>query len=322
MIRAGIVGGAGYTGGELIRILVNHPQAEIVFIQSRSQAGKKISQIHRDLFIHSNLKFSAEIDWQVELIFLCMGHGESKIFFTENTVPADVKIIDLSQDFRLQSPQERAFVYGLPEYNCANIKQAENIANPGCFATAIQLCLLPLAANNNLQNEVHITGITGSTGAGQALTATTHFTWRSSNVSVYKPFLHQHLAEIKQTLSGLQKDKVGSINFIPFRGNFTRGILTTAYTKLDWTLEQAVEEYMNFYASHSFVYIADENPDLKQVVNTNNALLYLEKQNENLLIIGTIDNLIKGASGQAVQNMNIMFDLDETCGLNLKPVVF
>jgi N-acetyl-gamma-glutamyl-phosphate reductase len=293
-----------------------------VFIQSRSQAGKKVSHIHRDLFNQTTLEFSAELNWQVDVIFLCLGHGESEKFISENKVPSNVKIIDLSQDFRLQNAAGRKFVYGLPEFNRSKIKQMHNVANPGCFATAIQLCLLPLASNMKLQKEIHVTGITGSTGAGQTLSATTHFTWRSSNVSVYKPLVHQHLAEIKQTLSVLQKAKVDSISFIPLRGNFTRGILVTAYTKVDWSLEKAVENYHNFYANHPFVSITDENPDLKQVVNTNNALLYLAKEQEKLLIIGAIDNLIKGASGQAVQNMNLMFGLDETSGLNLKPVAF
>ncbi len=323
MIKAGIIGGAGYTGGELIRILLNHPQCEITFIQSRSQAGKKISEIHRDLIGECDLTFQLELDSPVDVLFLCLGHGESKPFLKANVLPQKTKIIDLSQDFRLDSPPDRKFVYGLPEANKPEIIKAENIANPGCFATAIQLALLPLAVHNYLKNEIHVSGITGSTGAGQKPSATTHFSWRSSNISLYKAFEHQHLAEINKTLNTLQTDvKTGSVYFLPFRGSFTRGILASAYTKIKLSIEQAEKIYSNYYYKHPFVFISKENPDLKQVVNTNKVLLFLEKHDDVLNIVSVIDNLIKGASGQAVQNMNLMFGLDETCGLQLKPVAF
>lgn len=322
MIRAGIVGGAGYTGGELIRILLGHPQVSIGFVSSRSQQGKAVSAIHHDLLGDTDLHFSAEVDFNTDVLFLCMGHGESKRFLQQNEIPDSVHIIDLSRDFRLNSPEKRSFVYGLPEAFRQRIREADHIANPGCFATSIQLALLPLASAKRLQNEVHISGITGSTGAGQQLTATAHFSWRSSNISVYKAFKHQHLAEIRQTLSYLQQDTIKPLRFLPFRGNFTRGILSAVYTVSSLGLDEAYALYESYYANHPFVYLSRGNVDVKQVVNTNKAFLHLEKEEGMLLIISVIDNLIKGAAGQAVQNMNLMFGLDEESGLHLKPVGF
>ncbi|KAA3615127.1 MAG: N-acetyl-gamma-glutamyl-phosphate reductase [Calditrichaeota bacterium] len=323
MIKAGIIGGAGYTGGELIRILLNHPHCEIKFVQSRSQKGKKITEIHTDLLGETNLKFYDKIDESIDIMFLCLGHGESKIFMKETNIAKNIKVIDLSQDFRLGNMADRKFVYGLPEANYENIKSAQNIANPGCFATAIQLALLPMAANNHLQNDIHVSGITGSTGAGQKPSITTHFSWRSSNISLYKAFEHQHLAEINKTIEQLQRGKMDQqIYFLPFRGNFTRGILASVYTKTNLTNEEAFEMYSQFYEKHPFVFITDVNPDIKQVLNTNKAILFLQKHDDVLNIVSVIDNLVKGASGQAVQNMNLMFGLDETSGLRLKPVAF
>ncbi len=322
MINTGIVGGAGYTGGELLRILLRHPQCEISFISSRSQNGRPVSDIHPDLIGETDLSFSSEINERADIVFMCMGHGESKKFLKETKFPNHIKIIDLSQDFRLSSPDKYPFVYGLPEINRLQIMNAQYIANPGCFATAIQLAILPLAVKNLLVSDVHVTAITGSTGAGQNLTPTSHFTWRSSNISLYKPFHHQHLAEISQTIMFLQKGFEPSIRFLPFRGNFTRGILATIYTKINFSLEEARQLFNNYYQPHPFIYISEKNPDVKQVVNTNKSILYLEKHKSDLLVVCVIDNLVKGAAGQAIQNMNLMFGLEETCGLNLKPVAF
>lgn len=322
MIRASIVGGAGYTGGELIRILLNHPDCTIAGIQSRSQQGKKISDVHTDLIGESDLVFDAQFKSDADVMFLCMGHDESGKFLTENEIPQNVRIIDLSQDFRLQSPQSRNFVYGLPEINRTEIKDSNNVANPGCFATAIQLALLPLAVKNKLNGDIHVSAITGSTGAGQGLSPTSHFSWRDSNISVYKPFKHQHLAEINQILKTCAANWQGSINFLPFRGNFTRGILATVYLNSDLSIDEANTLYNEFYADHPFTHVTDKSPDLKQVINTNKCLLHLVKNDQTLLIISMIDNLVKGASGQAVQNMNLMFGLDERAGLNLKASAF
>ena len=318
MIKAGIIGGAGYTGGELIRLLLHHPRCTIAFVQSRSQAGKKVCAVHSDLFMETELRFCADVRLDVDVLFLCLGHGESSAFLAKNKLPASVKIIDLAQDNRLNGQ----FVYGLPEVFSHQIRSANRVANPGCFATAIQLALLPLAQNKLLMGDVHISGITGSTGAGQQPSGTTHFSWRSSNVSVYKAFSHQHLAEIGQTLLCMQPGWKGALNFIPMRGNFTRGILVTAYMQSNLDLEQAVRTYQAFYKEAPFVYLSKQNPDVKQVRNTNNSLLHLEKHGENLLVVAVLDNLLKGASGQAVQNMNLMFGLEETGGLKLKPVAF
>lgn len=326
MIKAGIIGGAGYTGGELIRILINHPEVEIVFVQSNSNAGNYIYEVHTDLLGDTQLKFSKEISQNIDVLFLCVGHGDAKKFLDENSISDRIKIIDLSQDYRIEPRDEkqetRQFVYGLPEFQKEKIKTAKNIANPGCFATCIQLGLLPLAAGGFLSDEIHISATTGSTGAGQSLSATSHFSWRNNNVSVYKAFEHQHLAEINQSLKGLQGNFDKKINFIPYRGDFTRGIIASMYTTYDHPLDQAKELYADFYKHQPFVHISEKNIDLKQAVNTNKCLLYLEKHNNKLMIISIIDNLLKGASGQAVQNMNLMFGLDEAAGLKLKSVAF
>nr|WP_321354689.1 N-acetyl-gamma-glutamyl-phosphate reductase [uncultured Draconibacterium sp.] len=322
MIKVGIIGGAGYTSGELLRILLNHPQAEIGFVQSTSNAGNRISDVHIDLLGETDIKFTDQMPFdEVDVIFLCMGHGKSIEFMEENTFPKYLKIIDLSHDFRLKR-EGNDFVYGLPELNREEIESSERIANPGCFATGIQLALLPLAANDLLQDEIHVQAITGSTGAGQKPTATSHFSWRSSNVSAYKIFQHQHEGEIIQSLTQLQPGFEKDFNFVPIRGNHTRGIFVACYTKFGGSLEEANEIYKDYYADHPFVFVTDKNPGVKQVVNTNKGVIYLEKHGNKLVIISLTDNLIKGASGQAVQNMNLMFGLDEKTGLNLKPVAF
>lgn len=320
-IRVGIVGGAGYTAGELLRILLYHPEVELKYIQSSSNDGQPVYAVHKDLLGDTDLVFS-DIDFdQVDLIFLCSGHGKSKEYVENTDIPARVKIIDMSHDFRLKR-EGNDFVYGLPELNRELIKISNHIANPGCFATGIQLSILPLAAARLLKDEVHINAITGSTGAGQAPSKTSHFSWRDNNLSVYKAFEHQHLGEICQSLVQAQPGFNKAVNFIPVRGNHTRGIFVMAYTKFDGTLEEANELYKKYYELHPFVNVTDENPDMKQVVNTNKALLYLEKHGDKLMIISCTDNLLKGASGQAVQNLNLIFGLDERCGLNLKPVAF
>jgi len=321
-IKVGIIGGAGYTAGELIRILLNHPQAELAFIQSSSNAGNPIYEVHRDLLGDTDLTFVAEPDFSLsDVIFLCMGHGKSKEFVIANDIPSNVKIIDLSHDYRLKA-EGNDFVYGLPELNRETIRQSGHIANPGCFATGIQLTMLPLAAAGLLTDEMHVHAITGSTGAGQAPSSTSHFSWRSSNVSVYKAFQHQHLGEITQSVKQLQPGFDKAINFIPVRGNHTRGIFASMYTEFSGTLDEAVSLYERYYAEHPFVFVTKENPDVKQVVNTNKAILHLEKHGSKLMILSVTDNLLKGASGQAVQNMNLQFGLDEKTGLNLKPVSF
>jgi N-acetyl-gamma-glutamyl-phosphate reductase len=331
-IKIGIIGGAGYTGGELLRILVFHPNAEIVFVHSKSNAGNPISKVHSDLLGVTDLKFASSMQWDVEVLFLCVGHGDAVKFLAEkefqdfeterkSKTKEDLRIIDLSQDFRL-TKDGNDFVYGLPELQRDKIKKAKHIANPGCFATCIQLGLLPLAANNLLNDEVHISGITGSTGAGQSLTATSHFSWRNNNMSIYKAFTHQHLKEINQSLKSLQNGFNKKINFIPFRGDFTRGIFSTLYLKTTISLEEAYGIYEKYYASHPFTHVSKDNPDLKQVVNTNNCIVYLEKHDDTLLIVSMTDNLLKGASGQATQNMNLMFGLEETAGLRLKAPSF
>ena len=324
-IRIGIVGGAGYTGGELLRILVNHPRVEIVFVHSKSNAGKPVSNVHTDLIGDTDIRFSDTISQDIDVLFLCVGHGDARKFLDANSIAERIKIIDLSQDFRLSHNSvhgNRNFVYGLPELNKENIKNAANIANPGCFATCIQIGLLPLAASGNLNAEVHINATTGSTGAGQSPGATTHFSWRNNNLSIYKAFEHQHLNEIGESLIQLQKEFNKELSFIPQRGNFTRGILATMYLESDLSLEDAQQIYTHYYASHPFTHISKDNIDLKQVVNTNKALVYLEKHGSKLFIISIIDNLLKGASGHAVQNMNLMFGLEETEGLRLKGVGF
>jgi N-acetyl-gamma-glutamyl-phosphate reductase len=323
-IRAGIIGGAGYTGGEMIRILLQHPYADIAFVHSRSNAGKPIAHVHGDLTGDTDLRFTGELNTDdIDVLFLCVGHNEAKAFLDANTINDLVNVIDLSQDFRMAANANykgRTFVYGLPEYNIEQIKQAKNIANPGCFATAIQLGLLPLAHAGLLQ-EVHCTGITGSTGAGQKLQPTSHFSWRANNIQAYKSLTHQHLNEIMQTISSLQP-KYEPLNFIPWRGDFTRGIYVTSYTKSNLSIDEAYELYINYYAPHDFTHVSREMIALKQVVNTNKCLIHLEKVNDQLVIHSAIDNLLKGASGQAVQNMNIMFSLPETAGLKFKSLSF
>ena len=324
-IKIGIAGGAGYTGGELVRILLNHPATEIIFVHSKSNAGNLLSDVHTDLLGETEIKFSSTLSDKIDVLFLCMGHGESVKFIAENKISKKIKIIDLSQDFRLSYKLQVTsykFVYGLPELNRNEIKKANNIANPGCFATAIQLALLPLAAKKLLDDAVHVSAVTGSTGAGQSLSATNHFTWRNNNISIYKAFEHQHLAEITQSIKQLQRNFSSPINFIPYRGNFTRGILASVYTRSKLSLEEAKKCYKDYYRSHPFVIVSEKNPDIKQVVNTNKCILYLEKHGDKIFVQSVIDNLTKGASGQAVQNMNLMFGLEETCGLRLKPSAF
>jgi N-acetyl-gamma-glutamyl-phosphate reductase len=319
-IKVGIVGAAGYTGGELLRILINHPFVEIGWANSQSQTNKPISATHTDLLGDTNLLFSDSLDFDaVDVVFLCSGHGQSKKFLADNPVPPSVKIIDLSTDFRDQS---NGFVYGLPELQRDKIKNSSRIANPGCFATTIELALLPLANAQLLTDDVHVSAITGSTGAGQALSQSTHFTWRNNNLSIYKAFTHQHLTEIGMSINSLQADFAKSINFIPYRGDFTRGIMANVYTKFSGSLDQAKDLYQNYYATHPFTYISEADIDLKQVVNTNKCLLQLQKNGDNLLITSIIDNLVKGASGQAIQNMNLVFGLPEDAGLRLKAMVF
>ena len=318
-IRVGIIGGAGYTAGELIRILLNHPEAELKYVQSSSHNGQPVSFVHQDLLGDTYLVFSNVVIEETDVIFLCSGHGKSIGFLAQNNIPERIKIIDLSHDFRLKR-DGNDFIYGLPEFNKDQIRTANKIANPGCFATAIQLAILPLAASNLLKDDIHVTAITGSTGAGQAPTSTSHFSWRDNNLSVYKAFEHQHLGEIIQSFGQAQPGFNKAVNFIPIRGNHTRGIFVTAYTKYDGTPGEAMDIFHSYYKTHPFVNISGSNPDLKQVVNTNKALLYIEKHGDKLMIISCIDNLLKGASGQAVQNMNLMFGLDEKSGLKLKAI--
>jgi N-acetyl-gamma-glutamyl-phosphate reductase len=346
-IKAGIIGGAGYTGGELIRLLINHPFIDIAFIHSRSNAGKLISSVHQDLIGETELKFTDELnfnsllnpfpsgegrDWAV--LFLCLGHGESKKFLAENVIDEKVKVIDLANDFRLskdagytlpvtgnQQPVTRNFIYGLPELNREQIKTANNIANPGCFATTIQLGLLPLA-KAGLLKEVYTTGITGSTGAGQSLSATSHFSWRANNIQAYKTLTHQHLGEIGESLLQLQPNSDIAINFVPWRGDFTRGIFVSSQMHCDKSLEELNALYEDFYREHPFTHVTKEAVFLKQVVNTNKCIVQLEKVDDMLVVHSAADNLLKGASGQAVQNMNLMFGFDETMGLKLKATGF
>ena len=322
MIKAGIIGGAGYTAGELIRILVNHPTVEIAFVNSTSNAGKDVTAVHGGLFGETELVFTNELPLDgVDVLFLCSAHGDSRRFLEANTVPAGLKIIDLSTDYRHARP-DHDFVYGLPEINKEAIQKAFHVANPGCFATAIQLAILPLAAAGLLTDDVHINAITGSTGAGVKPAETSHFSWRNNNISVYKAFGHQHLDEIEQSVRQLQPGFDKNLNFIPVRGNFARGIFASTYTKCPLSVGEAKALYSEFYKNAAFTFVADKNPDMKQVVNTNKAIIYVEKHGENLLIISMIDNLLKGASGQAVQNMNLMVGIDEKAGLNLKSTGF
>ncbi|HEY0899287.1 MAG TPA: N-acetyl-gamma-glutamyl-phosphate reductase [Sphingobacteriaceae bacterium] len=324
-IRAGIVGGAGYTGGEMIRLLINHPQVDLAFVHSKSNAGNKLYQVHTDLLGDTELIFTGELAEDIDVLFLCLGHGDSQKFLQENPISINIRVIDLSQDFRLKSKasmEGREFIYGLPELNRDQIRTAQNIANPGCFATCIQLALLPLAKNGLLNKEVHINATTGSTGAGQGLSATSHFSWRNNNLSVYKAFGHQHLHEIGESLTRLQENFSTPIHFIPQRGDFTRGILSAIYLESALSQEEATELFREYYQDHPFTHISEKNIDLKQVVNTNKCLIHVEKHGDQLFLVSIIDNLLKGASGQAVQNMNLMFGLEETAGLRLKAAAF
>ena len=318
-IRAGIIGGAGYTAGELLRILVNHPLVDIAYVHSKSSAGKFIYDIHTDLIGESKLKFTSTLSNKIDVLFLCVGHGEATRLLSENKIDKKIKLIDLSQDHRLQNND---FVYGLPELNREQIKKARYIANPGCFATCIQLALLPITAAKLLTTDIHVSATTGSTGAGQALSATSHFSWRQNNLSIYKAFEHQHLAEIGQCINQLQKGFKNDVYFIPYRGSFTRGMIATVYTDCKLSLEDLKKLYHSYYDMHPFVHISDTSVDLKQIVNTNKALLHLQKHKNKLLITSCIDNLLKGASGQAVQNMNLLFGLNEKEGLHLKATYF
>lgn len=321
-IKVGVIGAAGYTAGELLRILVHHPAVEIVFVNSSSNAGNPVVDVHSGLIGETDLIFTSELPFgEVDALFLCSAHGDSKKFMDNNDVPAAVKIIDLSTDYRAKSPHHD-FVYGLPELNREDIRKATRIANPGCFATAIQLAIFPLAAAGLLTDEIHVNAITGSTGAGVKPSDTSHFSWRNNNISIYKPFGHQHLGEIGQSLRQLQAGFSKAVNFIPVRGNFARGIYVTAYTQCSLSLDDAKELYKDFYKDAAFTFVVDKNPDMKQVVNTNKGIVYLEKHGDKLLIVSMIDNLLKGASGQAVQNMNLMFGLDEKAGLGLKSIGF
>jgi len=324
-INVGIIGAAGYTGGELLRIVINHPNINIAFAHSKSQVGKPVYSTHTDLLGDTELTFSGEdiqslLDGEnLDAIFLCSGHGESRKFLSEFSVPENVRIIDLSTDFRDES---NGFVYGLPELQKEKIKSSVKVANPGCFATSIELAILPLANAGLIKDEIHVSAVTGSTGAGQSLSATTHFSWRNNNMSIYKAFTHQHLTEIKMSLGKLQGGFDKDLNFIPYRGDFTRGIMANVYTKFEGTLEEAKVLYKNYYANHPFTHISEAPIDVKQVVNTNKCLIHLEVHDGQLLITSIIDNLTKGASGQAVQNLNLLFGLPEDTGLRLKAPSF
>lgn len=322
MIKIGILGAAGYTGGELIRLLLNHPEAEIVFANSESNAGNLVADVHEGLYGDTDLRFTSEMPFdQVDVVFFCFGHGKSEQFLREHTIPSNVKIIDLAQDFRLAAP-DNDYVYGLPEINRERIAAAQHVANPGCFATCIQLGLLPAAKLGIVKGDIAVNAITGSTGAGQKPGATTHFSWRNNNMSIYKAFCHQHVPEICQSLKQVQGELDAEIDFIPYRGDFARGIFATEVVKMDMPIEQIVEAYKDFYKDAAFTHYVDNAIDMKQVVNTNKALIHCDKFGNKLLITSTIDNLLKGAVGQAVQNMNIMFGVEETMGLRLKAGAF
>lgn len=319
-IKAGIVGGTGYTGGELIRLLLNHPYAELAFALSRNAAGKKIYSIHQDLLGETEMEFSSELQ-AADILFLCLPHKESQPWLENNKISPETKIIDLGNDFRLEGEfQNKNFVYGLPEFQKEKIKGANEVANPGCFASAIQYALLPLA-NKKLLNQVFVTGVTGSTGAGVKLQDTTHFSWRNNNISAYKTLSHQHLDEIKQTLESENKNTVG-VHFVPWRGDWPRGIFVSATVECDHSLEELYQAYEEFYKNEPFVWVSREAINMKQVVNTNKCAIQLEKQDNMLVVHSAIDNLLKGASGQAIQNMNLMFDFEEQAGLKLKPLAY
>ncbi len=325
MIQVGIIGGAGYTAGELIRLLIFHNKAEIDFVYSTSNAGNKISAVHKDLVGSTELKFTDSINTDVDVLFLCLGHGNSRAFLEQHSFSEHSKIIDLSNDFRLETDRvfgDKTFIYGLPELQKEDIVKAQYIANPGCFATAIQLAVLPLANAHLIKDDVHVNAVTGATGAGTGLSKTTHFTWRDNNFSYYKPFTHQHLAEINESVNKLQGDIEAEIHFMPNRGNFSRGIFATAYTEFEGSLDEAKSIYTEYYRDAAFTVVSDEELHLKQVVNTNKCIIHLHKHKNKLLITSIIDNLLKGASGQAVQNMNLMFGFAEDEGLKLKANFF
>ena len=326
-VKVGILGAAGYTGGELIRVLLNHPEAEIVFANSESNAGNLVSEVHEGLVGETDLRFTDEMPFdEVDVLFFCFGHGKSEQFLKEHEIPANVKIIDLAQDFRIKNEELKIknynFVYGLPETHRELTRTAQHLANPGCFATCIQLSMLPALKAGIISGDIHVNGITGSTGAGQKPGATTHFSWRNDNISVYKTFTHQHLLEINQTVQELCPGYDGRVLFIPQRGCFTRGIFVTAYAKCDLPIGEVQQIYADYYRDAAFTHFVTKSPDMKQVVNTNKALVYVEKHEDQLLMISCIDNLLKGAVGQAVQNMNLMFGLDEKVGLQLKASAF
>lgn len=325
MIQVGIIGGAGYTAGELLRLLINHPKVELNFIYSTSNAGNPVYKVHQDLLGLTDLKFSHVINPDVDVVFLCLGHGNSKTFLETHTFSKTTKIIDLSNDFRLNENrnfQDKTFIYGLPELNKAQIKKSQFIANPGCFATAIQLALLPLAKENLFQDEVHVNAVTGATGAGTSPSPTTHFAWRDNNFSSYKVYTHQHLDEIYQSVQSLQTNFETAINFIPNRGNFSRGIFASSYTYFEGSLEKAVNLFKTYYHNHPFAILSKDDIHLKQVVNTNHCIIHLMKHKNKLLMTSIIDNLVKGASGQAIQNLNLMFGFEETLGLRVKANYF
>lgn len=321
MVRVGILGAAGYTGGELIRLLINHPQAEIVFANSESNAGNLICDVHEGLMGETDMRFTAEMPFgEVDVVFFCFGHGKSRAFLQEHTIPSHVKIIDLAQDFRIAG--EHDYVYGLPETHRQEISTCMHLANPGCFASCIQLGLLPALKAGIISGDIHTNGITGSTGAGQKPGATTHFSWRNDNISIYKTFTHQHLHEINQTIHELQPQYDGQMFFIPQRGCFTRGIFVTSYARCNTPIEEVKAIYEDYYRDAAFTHVVSTSPDMKQVVNTNKALVYVERYADQLLMVSCIDNLLKGAVGQAVENMNLMFGLPEDTGLRLKASAF
>lgn len=322
MIKVGIIGGAGYTAGELIRILLNHPDVELVFVNSSSNAGNRLCQVHEGLIGETDMVFTDRLPLdQIDVLFFCTAHGDTKKFLEQNELPENLKVIDLSMDYRLEN-EDNKFIYGLPELNRREICKSQYVANPGCFATAIQLALLPLAKNLMLNDDIYVTAVTGSTGAGVKPSSTTHFSWRTDNLSIYKPFTHQHLPEIMQSLKHLQSSFSSKINFVPVRGDFARGIFATVMVKNAVEIEELYRIYRDYYAEDSFVHVVEESIDLKQVVNTNKCLINLVKNGDQLLIVSCIDNLLKGASGTAVHNMNLLFNLKETVGLKLKPSGF
>lgn len=322
MIKVGIIGGAGYTAGELIRILLNHPDAEIIFVNSTSNAGNKLCSVHAGLIGETDMSFTDEMPLDsIDVLFFCTAHGDTRKFLESHVLPEDLKVIDMSMDYRIEDEGNK-FVYGLPELNRRIICQSQYVANPGCFATAIQLALLPLARNLMLNDDIYVNAITGSTGAGVKPSATTHFSWRTDNISIYKPFEHQHLPEILQSVKHLQSSFDSKITFIPYRGGFPRGIFATVIVKNAVDIDELYKIYREYYETDSFVHVVDEEIDLKQVLNTNKCLIYLEKHDDQLLIVSCIDNLLKGASGTAVHNMNLLFNLKETTGLMLKPSGF